>query len=43
MVHPRGEEKINDLCHFVTHFILGKWIIFQEMEEVLAKAKTGVL
>lgn len=42
VVHPRG-GKINDLCHFFTHFILGKWIIFQEMEEVLAKAKTGIL
>ena len=43
-VHPGGGKKeINDLCHFFTHFILGKWIIFQEMEGVLAKAKTGIL
>ena len=43
VVHPRGGGEINDLCHFVTHLILGKWIIFQEMEVVLAKARTGVL
>lgn len=36
-------KKINDLCHFFTHFILREWIIFQEMEEVLAKATTGIL